>query len=85
MSNQKPPTPPSWSEFFALDATTDVPADFMTEEDRNQYGIRLADQVVQGLAEENAPAAEWISNDQAKASWAETRVQLAARIEGKQE
>lgn len=85
MSNQKPPTPPSWSEFFALDATTDVPADFMSEEDRNQHGTWFADQVARGLAEADAPAAAWISNDQAKASWAEKRAQLAAKIEGKQE
>lgn len=85
MSNQKPPTPPSWSEFFALDATTDVPADFMTEEDRNQHGTWFAGQVARGLAEADAPADESISNDQAKASWDEKRAQLAARIEGQQE
>ena len=28
--------PESWDEFFELDATTQVPADFMTEADRNQ-------------------------------------------------
>lgn len=28
--------PDSWEGFFALDATTDVPADFMSEGDRNQ-------------------------------------------------
>jgi antitoxin VapB len=28
--------PDSWDGFFALDATTEVPADFMTEADRNQ-------------------------------------------------
>jgi antitoxin VapB len=28
--------PDSWADFFALDATTDVPADFMTDADRNQ-------------------------------------------------
>lgn len=28
--------PDSWADFFALDKTTDVPADFMTETDRNQ-------------------------------------------------
>lgn len=28
--------PESWDDFFALDATTTVPADFMTEADRNQ-------------------------------------------------
>ncbi|VVE86066.1 antitoxin [Pandoraea sputorum] len=28
--------PDSWEGFFALDATTDVPADFMSEADRNQ-------------------------------------------------
>ena len=28
--------PDSWDGFFALDATTDVPADFMSEGDRNQ-------------------------------------------------
>jgi antitoxin VapB len=28
--------PDSWIDFFALDATTDVPADFMTEADRAQ-------------------------------------------------
>jgi len=28
--------PDSWDDFFALDKTTDVPADFMTEADRNQ-------------------------------------------------
>ena len=28
--------PGSWADFFALDATTDVPADFMTAEDRCQ-------------------------------------------------
>ena len=28
--------PESWDGFFALDATTQVPADFMTEADRNQ-------------------------------------------------
>ena len=28
--------PASWDDFFALDKTTDVPADFMTEADRNQ-------------------------------------------------
>ena len=28
--------PESWAGFFALDATTQVPADFMTEADRNQ-------------------------------------------------
>ena len=28
--------PDSWEGFFALHATTDVPADFMSEEDRNQ-------------------------------------------------
>jgi antitoxin VapB len=28
--------PDSWDDFFALDATTTVPADFMTEADRNQ-------------------------------------------------
>lgn len=28
--------PDSWTGFFALDAITDVPADFMSEADRNQ-------------------------------------------------
>lgn len=28
--------PDSWDGFFALDATTDMPADFMSEADRNQ-------------------------------------------------
>ena len=28
--------PESWDGFFELDATTQVPADFMTEADRNQ-------------------------------------------------
>jgi antitoxin VapB len=28
--------PDSWAGFFALDATTDVPADFMSEADRKQ-------------------------------------------------
>ena len=28
--------PDSWADFFALDATTTVPADFMTQADRNQ-------------------------------------------------
>lgn len=28
--------PDSWAGFFALDATTEVPADFMTEADRQQ-------------------------------------------------
>lgn len=28
--------PDSWDGFFALDATTQVPADFMSEGDRNQ-------------------------------------------------
>lgn len=28
--------PESWDGFFALDATTQVPADFMSEVDRNQ-------------------------------------------------
>ncbi|HID7197787.1 TPA: antitoxin [Klebsiella pneumoniae] len=28
--------PDSWNDFFALDKTTDVPEDFMTEADRNQ-------------------------------------------------
>lgn len=28
--------PDSWEGFFALDATADVPADFMSEADRNQ-------------------------------------------------
>ena len=28
--------PDSWAGFFALDATTQVPADFMTEADRQQ-------------------------------------------------
>ncbi len=28
--------PPSWDGFFALDQTTDVPADFMSEADRKQ-------------------------------------------------
>lgn len=28
--------PDSWDAFFALDQTTDVPADFMSEADRNQ-------------------------------------------------
>jgi antitoxin VapB len=28
--------PASWDAFFALDATTEVPADFMDEKDRNQ-------------------------------------------------
>lgn len=28
--------PESWEGFFSLDATTEVPADFMSEADRNQ-------------------------------------------------
>lgn len=28
--------PDSWADFFALDATTEVPADFMTDADRHQ-------------------------------------------------
>lgn len=28
--------PASWDGFFALDATTDVPSDFLTEADRDQ-------------------------------------------------
>ena len=28
--------PESWEGFFALDSTTEVPADFMSEADRNQ-------------------------------------------------
>ena len=28
--------PDSWDAFFALDNTTDIPADFMSEADRNQ-------------------------------------------------
>lgn len=27
--------PDSWTDFFALDATTEVPTDFMTDADRN--------------------------------------------------
>jgi antitoxin VapB len=30
------PRPDSWESFFALDASTTVPADFMSEADRNQ-------------------------------------------------
>ncbi len=30
------PRPASWDGFFALDATTQVPDDFMSEADRNQ-------------------------------------------------
>ncbi len=30
------PRPDSWDGLFALDATTEVPADFMSEADRNQ-------------------------------------------------
>ncbi|AQV98458.1 AbrB/MazE/SpoVT family DNA-binding domain-containing protein [Cupriavidus necator] len=30
------PRPDSWDGFFALDATTEVPADFLDEADRNQ-------------------------------------------------
>ena len=30
------PRPISWDGFFALDATTEVPDDFMSETDRNQ-------------------------------------------------
>ena len=28
--------PDTWADFFALDATTEVPADFMTDADRRQ-------------------------------------------------
>jgi antitoxin VapB len=28
--------PDSWDDFFALDATTEVPSDFMSDADRNQ-------------------------------------------------
>ncbi|WP_161937787.1 hypothetical protein [Aquitalea pelogenes] len=37
------------------------------------------------LVEADDPAAEWISNDQAKAAWAEKVAKIKARIEGKQE
>lgn len=36
------PRPESWDGFFALDVTTDVPADFMNETDRMQ-GVQPRD------------------------------------------
>ena len=38
-----------------------------------------------GLVLADDPAAEWISNDQAKAAWAEKVAKIKARIAGKQE
>ncbi|MCW5236272.1 antitoxin [Verminephrobacter eiseniae] len=41
--------PESWAGFFALDATTDVPADFMGQADRNQ-GENLRDPFAEAAA-----------------------------------
>ncbi len=39
-------------------------------------------QVEIGLAEADDPAAEWVSNEEANASWAKKRAELAKRAEG---
>lgn len=97
--NDKPTAGPngaSWEEFFKRFGREGVPDDFMTEDDRAQgqqtrepfagldHDAWFRDQVARGLVEADAPAAEWISNDDAKASWSEQRAQLAAKVEGKQ-
>lgn len=98
--NDKPapgPNGASWEEFFKRFGREDVPDDFMTEDDRAQgqqtrdpfegldHDAWFREQVALGLAGADDPAAEWISNDQAKAAWAEKVAQIKARIEGQQE
>jgi hypothetical protein len=89
------PNGASWDEFFKRFGREGVPDDFMTEDDRVQgqqtrdpfqgldHAAWFREQVALGLAEADDPAAEWISNDQAKAAWAEKVAQLKGRIEGK--
>lgn len=98
--NDKPTAGPkgaSWEEFFKRFGREGVPDDFMTEDDRTQgqqtsdpfegldHDAWFREQVALGLAEAGDPAAEWISNDQAKGAWAEKVAQIKARILGKQE
>lgn len=98
--NDKPapgPNGASWEEFFKRFGREGVPDDFMTEDDRDQgqqtrdpfegldHEAWFREQVALGLVEADDPAAEWISNDQAKAAWAEKVAKIKARIAGKQE
>lgn len=41
------------------------------------------DQVAQALVEADDPATEWVSNEEANASWDKLRVELMGRIENK--
>lgn len=86
-----------WEEFFNRFGHEGVPDDFMLENDRCQgtqsrdpfagldHDAWFRDQVARGLADADEPAAGWLSNEDAKASWAKLRSQLKPRCEGEQE
>lgn len=40
------------------------------------------DQVAEAITEADSPAAEWVSNEDAQASWADKRAALAKRVSG---
>lgn len=76
-------------EHFAVDAAEYAPESH-TRPDRSAalkqthqaatHDKWFRQQVQQGLAEADSPNAVWISNDDAKASWAARRAELAARL-----
>lgn len=46
------------------------------------YDAWFREQVEIGLAEADDPAAEWVTNEEANASWARERAELLKRVEG---
>ncbi|MBB5017810.1 hypothetical protein HNQ59_001080 [Chitinivorax tropicus] len=53
----------------------------MRKDERQQYDAWFREQVARGLVEADAPATVWVTQEEAKASWAERRAKLLARIE----
>jgi len=47
-----------------------------------EYDKWFRAQVAQGLAEADDPNTQWVTHEEAKASWANKRAELAKRIEG---
>ncbi len=82
------------ARFELLDAThfSDVPLEGKSREDaserlRNAHEAAAHDkwfreQVEIGLAEADDPAAEWVTHEEANASWARKRAELLQRAEG---
>jgi len=64
--------PDSWESFFALDATADVPPDFMSEDDRAQ-GEHTRDPFQDGTSASDSDDAVQRLHPRQRAGWPDAR------------